>query len=487
MDGKWRTMGELSARRRAVILAACCASVLLVGIDMTAVNVALPSIGRDFGTGTGGLSWTVDAYTLTLAALLMLSASTADRVGRRRVFLTGLAVFVASSALCALAPGLGWLIGFRVLQAVGGSMMNPVAMAILSNAFPDSAARARAIGVWAGVTGLALAIGPVVGGALVGSGLGWRWIFVINVPIGLAAIAVTARAVPESKAARPRRPDPVGQLLVIVALVALTYAIIEGGRAGWAAPMVIGAFCLSAAALAGILGYERRRAEPMLQLEFFRSVPFSGANLIAILGFAALSAFLFLNSLYLQQARHLSPLYAGLMIIPLAAVSLVYGPVNGRILARYGARPCLVVAGIAYLAAGLMLTRIDDSTATWWLLAAYAFMGLGNAAVGAPITHTAVAGMPPAQAGLAAGVSSATRQIGATLGVAIASVAIASVTGTSYRGLAAATHAAWWVGAGYGAAILLLGLVITTRWAAGTTLAAKNPSPSEPARASVSA
>jgi EmrB/QacA subfamily drug resistance transporter len=463
-------MDEITSRRKAVTLGVCCVSVLLVGIDMTAVNVALPAIGHDFGTGVGGLSWTIDAYTLTLAALLMFSASMADRVGRKRVFLIGLALFVAGSGLCAIAPGFGWLVAFRVLQAVGGSMLNPVAMAILSTTFPGSAARARAIGVWAGVTGLALAVGPIAGGALVTSGLGWRWIFAINIPIGLLAIVVTALVVIESKATRARRADPVGQLLVVVLLVSLTYAIIEGGRTGWTTPSVVTGFILAIVAVAGIGIYEPRRADPMLQLGFFRGVPFSGASLIAIAAFAVLSSFLFLNSLYLQQGRHFSALHAGLLITPLAAVSLVYGPVNGRLLARYGSRPCLVAAGIAYTAAGLMLTRVADTTPVWWLLIAYALLGLGNSAVGAPITHTAVAGMPRAQAGLAAGVSSAARQVGATLGVAIASVTLgADAASTGHGdGLATATHTGWWLVVGYGALIMALGFLITTRWATRT-------------------
>src|SRR5580658_5622014 len=196
--------GELTPRRRAIALGICCVSVLLVGIDMTAVNVALPSIGRDFHTDASGLSWTIDAYTLVLAAFLMFSASAADRFGRKRVFRIGLVTFVAGSALCAVAPGLGWLIGFRMLQALGGSMLNPVAMSIITNTFTDAAERARAIGLWGAVFGASLALGPVVGGALVAS-VGWRGIFWVNIPVGVAAIILTALFVPESSAPRARR------------------------------------------------------------------------------------------------------------------------------------------------------------------------------------------------------------------------------------------------------------------------------------------
>src|ERR1700761_3777963 len=323
-------MNEMTSRRRAVVLGVCCVSVLLVGIDMTAVNVALPAIGRDFKTGIDGMSWTIDAYTLTLAALLMFSASMADRLGRKRTFTLGLGLFVVGSGLCAIAPSLGWLVVFRVIQAIGGSAMNPVAMAIITTTFPESAARARAIGVWAGVTGLALAVGPIAGGALVSSSLGWRWIFAINIPIGLLNIAVATLAVKESRAPRARRADPVGQLLVMALLIGLTYAIIEGGKSGWTAPSVLAGFAVAGAAVAGICLYEPRRAEPMLELRLFRSAQFSGSNLTAIAAFAILGSFLFLNSLYLQQGRGYSALHAGLLITPLAVVSIVYGPVNGR-------------------------------------------------------------------------------------------------------------------------------------------------------------
>src|ERR1700734_130187 len=197
-------------RRLSIILATCCISLFVVGIDVTIVNIALPSIQRSFHASVGGLQWTIDSYTVVIASLLMLSGSLADRLGRRRVFQTGLALFPLGSLLCSLAPGLGWLVAFRMVQAVGGSMLNPVALAIIANTFTDPAKRARAMGVWGSVFGISLAVGPVLGGILVTT-IGWRSIFWVNVPVGLAAIALTHRFVPESRPPRPRRGRPSAQ------------------------------------------------------------------------------------------------------------------------------------------------------------------------------------------------------------------------------------------------------------------------------------
>ena len=210
-------VGAPGRRRRLLILAICCLSLLIVGLDNTIVNVALPSIGRDLHATVSGLQWTVSAYTLVIASLLLLAGSTADRYGRRRVFQIGLTLFTLGSLLCSLAPSLGWLIAFRMLQGVGGSMLNPVAMSIIRNTFEDPRERAQAIGLWGATIGVSLALGPVVGGALVES-VGWRSIFWINIPVGVAAIALAARFVPESRAERARRFDAVGQLLVFVLL-----------------------------------------------------------------------------------------------------------------------------------------------------------------------------------------------------------------------------------------------------------------------------
>ena len=319
------------------MLVICCFSLFIVGLDTTIVNVALPSIGRDLHASVAGLQWIVDAYTLVLASLLMLSGATADRVGRRRTFQVGLAVFTVGSGLCSLAPGLGWLIAFRMMQAVGGSMLNPVAMSIITNTFTDRAERARALGAWGGTFALSVALGPVLGGVLV-EAVGWRGVFWVNIPVGLAAIALTARFVPESRAPRARRPDPVGQGLIVVMLGSLTYAIIEGPTDGWRSPEILALFAVAAVSLVVFVAYEARRTEPVLDPRFFRSAPFSGAVLTAISAFAALGGFLFLATLYLQDVRQMSALAAGLHMVPMAAVMAVGAVVSSRILARWGGR-----------------------------------------------------------------------------------------------------------------------------------------------------
>jgi EmrB/QacA subfamily drug resistance transporter len=458
---------EPSRRRRQLILAICCMSLLIVGLDNTIVNVALPSIGRELHTKVAGLQWTVDAYTLVLASLLMLSGSMADRFGRRRVFQLGLVLFTLGSLLCSAAPSLGWLIAFRMLQAVGGSMLNPVAMSIIRNVFTDARERAQAIGMWGATVGLSLALGPVVGGALVQSA-GWRSIFWINIPVGLLALVLTMRFVPESRAPRPRRVDPVGQMLVIVLLGSLTYAIIDAPSAGWLSAQSLGLLGLAAADLIGLLAYEARRTEPLLELRFFRSIPFSGASVIAVCSFAALGGFLFLNTLYLQEVRHLSALTAGLYTLPIAAMTLIFAPFSGRLVGRRGPRAGLLVGGIGIMLGGALLTGLGAHTPLASLLPAYFVFGIGFGMVNPPITTTAVLGMPPAQAGVAAAVASTSRQVGQTLGVAVVGAVAAAGAGAVGPGFVQSSHAGWWIVTGCGAAVLLLGLASTTGWANAT-------------------
>src|SRR3954451_5921719 len=259
-------------------------SILLVSLDNTIVNVALPSIHRHLGASLSQLQWIVDAYTVVLATLLILCGSIADRIGRQRVVSAALGLFSVGSLLCSTAPSPGWLIAFRGLQGVGGSMLNPVAMSIIRNVFSDARERAQAIGVWGGVVGISMALGPVVGGALV-TAAGWRSIFWINVPIGILAIVLVTRVVPESRAERPRRLDPLGQVLAMAALASLTYAIIEGGDAGWSATQVRVSALVAVLGFTGFVVHARHTAEPLIELRFFRSVPFTGATLIAIAAF----------------------------------------------------------------------------------------------------------------------------------------------------------------------------------------------------------
>ncbi|MFB6435949.1 MFS transporter [Streptomyces sp. NPDC056411] len=462
-------MPDLSRRRRLLVLAICCMSLLIVSLDNTVLNVALPSMQRELGASVSGMQWTIDAYTLVLASLLMLAGSTADRLGRRRIFLVGLVVFAFGSLLCSLAPSLAWLVGFRMVQAVGGSMLNPVAMSIITNTFTDPRERARAIGVWGGVVGISMAAGPVIGGLLVQS-VGWRSIFWINVPIGALAVFLTLRYVPESRAPRPRRVDPVGQLLVIAVLGSLTYAIIEAPSVGWASPRILSFVVVALVSLAALIGYERRRTEPLIDLRFFHSAPFSGATVVAVCAFASLGGFLFVNTLYLQNIRGLSALEAGLYLLPMAGMTLVCAPLSGRLVGSIGPRLPLLLAGTAMGASGLLFAAFDAQSTDALLSTGYVLFGIGFGLVNAPITNTAVSGMPRAQAGVAAAVASTSRQVGQSLGVAVIGAVLAGgahAAATADQFLAAG-RTAWWIIAGCGAAVLLLGAVTTGRWARET-------------------
>ncbi len=459
---------ELSGHRRIGILLICSMSLLIVGLDVTIVNVALPSIGRAFHAPLSGLQWTVDAYTLVLASLLMLSGSTADRLGRRRTFVIGLLTFAAASLLCSLATSQAMLVVFRMVQAVGGSMLNPVAMSIITNTFTIPRERAQAIGVWAAVVGVSMALGPVVGGLLVSSA-GWRSIFWINIPVALTAAVLARRYVPESKAPVARKVDLPGQVLVITLLASLTYGIIEAPGHGWSSPLIVGAFTLAACSLAALLVCEHRSSEPLIDLRFFRSVPFSAAAVIAVASFAALGGFLFLNTLYLQDVRGLSPLQAGIYTLPMAAMTMLLPPLSGRIVGRRGGRIPLLIAGVALSVSCLMLVGLTATTPFTWLFVAYVIFGIGFGFVNAPITNTAVAGMPRAQAGVAAAIASTSRQVGQTLGVAVVgSLVSASLQKPSVGDFALASRAGWWVLAGCGAVVLALGLLATSPWAGAT-------------------
>ncbi len=450
-------MTDLSPRRRQLVLAICCLSLFIVGLDVTIVNVALPTIQSDFHASLSDLQWIMDAYTLVLASFLMLAGSTADRLGRRRIFRAGLILFTLGSLACSLAPSLGFLVGARVLQALGGSMLNPVAMSIVTNTFTDAKERARAIGVWGAVFGLSMALGPVVGGLLV-SVVSWRAIFWVNIPIGIAALILTTVFVPESRAPRARRPDPIGQLLVIIALASATTAIIEGPRQGWGSALIVILFALAVVSVTTLIAYESRRTEPLIDPRFFRSTPFSGATLVAVAAFLCLAGFLFLNALYLQDTRGYSALHTGLMTLPMAAANVMLAPLSGRLVGSIGPRLPLLGAAGFFLTAALIMTTFTATTPIAIVVLAYLLMGCGFGLVNAPITNTAVSGMPRAQAGVAAAVASTSRQVGSSLGVAVFGSILAS-GGTFVH----ASHTCWWVAVGCAVLIGLLGIITTGR------------------------
>lgn len=450
----------MTPQRRRVILAICCLSLLLVTLDVTIVNVALPSIRRDLGAGAAGLAWAIDGYTVVVASFLMLAGSLADRFGRRRTFQVGLVVFSVGSLLCSLAPSAGALVGFRMLQALGGSMLNPVAMSIVVSTFPEPKARARALGIWGAVFGVSMAAGPLLGGALVDS-VGWRSIFWVNVPVGIVALALTARFIPESRAERPRRFDLVAQALIVVGLLALTSTVIHGRSAGWSSWSVLLGFGVFASSLLALVRWESRRVEPLLDLRLFRSPSFSAATLLAVLSFASFSGFLFLNALYLQEARGLSAGAAGLSTLPVALALMVASPLSGRLVAAGRARIAVAVSGASITVAALLLTELAVDTPLPRLLVAYALFGVGIGSIGAPVNTAAISGLPPSQASLASAIASTSRQIGAALGVAVAGALAGRGIDASHAGeLAAATRPVFWVIGGYGVAISVL-----ARWA----------------------
>jgi EmrB/QacA subfamily drug resistance transporter len=455
---------SLPQARQNVVLAICCLSLLVVSMDATIVNVALPDIRRDLGASLSGLQWVIDAYTIVVASFLILGGSTADRFGRRRVFQVGIAVFTLGSLLCSLAVGVGSLVAARVLQALGGSMMNPVAMSIIVHTFVEPKARARAIGIWAAVAGLALALGPLAGGVLTQT-LGWHSIFWINVPIGVLALWLTARYIPESRAPKARRPDPIGQALLLIGLSTLVFAMIESGR-GWAANA---AALVAILAFVALVAYERRRHEPLLDVRFFHSLPFSAATVIAVCMFAALGGFLLLNSLYLQDVRGLSPLHTGMAILPMALAVTIVSPFSGRLVGTHGARPSLLVSGTMLTVSALLLAQLQTDTPFVELLSVYALFGIGFGMVNAPVTFAAVSGMPRAQAGIASAVASTSRQIGVAVGVALAGTLAGSPVGDGRAGFAQATHPFWWILAGLGVLIVVLAIVSTGSRARAST------------------
>jgi DHA2 family methylenomycin A resistance protein-like MFS transporter len=392
----------------------------MVVLDVTVVTVALPPIGRDFHTGSdlSGVQWVADGYTVVFAGTLLSAGSIGDRLGSRAAFQTGLAFFTATSVGCALAPSLPVLVAMRLLQGVGAALVVPTSLALINASYPDKAARARAIGAWGGAGGLAAAAGPVLGGLLV-AGLGWRAVFLVNLPVGLLGLALTARYVPRPRPSGAARLDLAGQLLAVMSLSAAAYGVIEAGHRGWTSPSALVAFAVLPVAVALFVRVESRRPDPMLPLGLFRSRTFSAATVVGLLLNTGFYGELFVVSFYFQQYRHFGVLAAGLAMLPQTAMVALGSLLSGRTTARTGPR-LPMTAGLVIGAAGFAALLVAGAGTPYALLVLpLAATGFGTAFT-MPAAVAAVSESAPSRhAGLAAGVFNAARQMGSALGVAL--------------------------------------------------------------------
>jgi DHA2 family methylenomycin A resistance protein-like MFS transporter len=417
-QGRTGAAGRTGPDRTATLaLLAVCLGFFVIQLDVTIVNVALPTIQRDVGGTVAGLQWVIDAYTLALAAVMLTAGSAADRLGAKRVFLAGLAAFAAGSAACAAAPDLAVLIAARTLQGLGASALLPCSLALIVHQFHDTGPRARALGVWGGMGSIGVALGPVLGGGLIAA-VGWRSIFLVNIPFCVLTGWLLARYVTESPPDDSRRADIPGLLLGVVALGGLTGGFIEAGQRGWLAPLP-GAL-IAAGIIAGVLFVvgERRRADPMLPLRLFRARPFSAATGVGVLFNLCLYGALICISLYLQQSRHESAITTGLLILPMSVAVGIGSTASGWVTARSGPRPPMV-AGLALAAVGAaLLSLMGAATSLGLLVAGTVILGLCSLAMPA-MTAVVVGSAGREHAGVASGVLNAARQGGGALGVAL--------------------------------------------------------------------
>ena len=440
------------------VLFVMCTGYFLVLLDVTIVNVALPRIGSDLGTDIGGLQWVVDGYALALAALMLTSGTAGDLYGHRRVVLAGLVVFGAGSLACGLAPGVPVLVAARVVQGVGAALLLPGTLAIISRAFPDDAARARAIGIWAGTGSLALPAGPLLGGALTET-LGWRAIFLLNVPIVLVALVWTAAIVRESREEQARHLDVPGLLLGSLLLLATTYAFIEGGRTGAGAPQVLVAAALAVLTVPTLAVVELRRGEEaMLPVALLRRPAFDAANVVAgIMNMGTLGT-LFVLMLFLQSVQDRSALLAGAAVIPLFAPLAVIAPFGGRITSRIGSR-LPAAAGLLLATAGLaLLALVAPHSPYLVLLPAFLLWGIGMGFLTPAVVAAAIAAVPADRSGLASAMNNTARQTGGAIGIAVAG-AVAGQPGDETR-FVRGFHAVALGAAGLYAAAAVLALLV---------------------------
>lgn len=450
-------------------LAAVAVGLFMIMLDNTVVNVALPSIERDLRISIAELEWIVTAYALTFAALLVTGGKLADLYGRRRIFVAGLAVFTLSSLACGLAPSAGFLIGARAVQGIGAALMSPATLSIITATFPPRE-RGQAIGIWAGVSALALALGPLCGGLIVDN-IDWSWIFFVNVPVGAAGIVASRLFIPESRdTSLEQSVDLPGLLTSGLGLLAVSYALIEGNRHGWTSAEIVGLFVAAAVLLVAFVAIERRRRLPMLDLSLFRIGAFAGANVVAMLVSLGMFGVFFFVSLYVQNILGYSPTKAGAIFLPMTLLIIVVAPIAGRTSDRIGSR-WLMGGGMTIVGVSLLLyQRVGVHSDFWTLLPAMLLGGVGMAMTMSPMTSAAMGAVPVDKAGVGSGVLNSFRQVGGSLGIALMGAILASYIHHPARTAAGAQdyvnglHAALLVSAGITfAAALVAVLTVRTR------------------------
>jgi EmrB/QacA subfamily drug resistance transporter len=453
---KWWTLGSVAF------------GLFMIMLDNTVVNVALPSIERDLHITISELEWVVTAYALTFAALLITGGKLADLYGRRRIFIVGLAIFTLSSLACGFAPSAGFLIGARTVQGVGAALMNPATLSIITATFPPRE-RGRAIGIWAGVSALALAIGPLCGGLIVDN-INWNWIFFVNVPVGALGIVVSRLVITESRdTSHEQSVDVPGLVTSGLGLFALSYALIEGNRHGWTSAEIVGLFAASVVLLVAFVLVEHHQRLPMLDLSLFRIGAFTGANVVAMLVSLGMFGVFFFVSLYVQNILGYSPTKAGAIFLPMTLLIIVVAPIAGHTSDRIGSR-WLMGAGMTIVGISLLLyQRTGVHSDFWTLLPAMLLGGIGMAMTMSPMTSAAMGAVPVDKAGVGSGVLNSFRQVGGSLGIALIGAILASYLHHPARTAAGAQdyvnglHAALLVSAGitFAAAIVAVVFVRT--------------------------
>ena len=438
-------------------------------MDTTIVNIALPKIHVSLGGTFSLLQWIFDAYLLVLASFLLFSGALADRVGHKKIFMLGLVLFGGSSGLCALANSPLQLILLRALQGLGGSMLNPVAMSILTDVFVKHKERAQAIGIWGSVSGISLAAGPIIGGFLVNF-WGWRSIFLVNVPIALVALGLTSHFVSGSQKTKGRPWDTWGQISMIIFLGLLTILLIElPNFTNQLFPL--GIVLLLIMDLFLFLIREKRVKYPLINLRYFKSIPFTTASLLAICGFTIFNGFLFLNTIYLQNVIGLKPLMAGVYTLPLALICFITAPISGKIIGNYGTKVPMLLCGIGMLMSTICIF-FSKTTIGWPVWLAYIFLGIGFGMLNSPITITAVSGMPASEVGVAAAIPVTCKQIGSSLGIALpsalSSLGTLNISSTKPSILLNAINSNWLFFSIFGGVIIAFALYSHTKKAANS-------------------